>query len=64
MAGPTSQFTNQRISLPRKTMECLGENPLYKRIMQRLKVRWIGLKLNPSLLWGLQEVRNQAEEQK
>lgn len=32
--------------------------------MQRLKFNWIGLKLNPPLLLGLQEGRNEEEQRK
>lgn len=35
---------------------------LYKRIMQRIKIRWRGLKLIPPLLLGLQEGRDEVEE--
>jgi len=38
--------------------------PLYKRIMQRMQFKWIGLKLNPPLLLGLQEGREEAREEK
>lgn len=33
----------------------LERTPLYKRIMQRTNIKWIGLKLCPPLLLGLQE---------
>lgn len=38
--------------------------PLYKRIMQRMKIGWIGLKLSPPLLLGLQEGRDQTKKKK
>lgn len=45
----------------RNTLEI---TPLYKRAMQILKINYIGLKLNPPLLLGLQEGRNEEEEGK
>jgi len=42
----------------------LERKPLYKRIMQRMKIRCIGLKIIPPLLLGLQEGRDKAEEQR
>lgn len=38
--------------------------PLYKRVMKILKDNWIGLKLGPPLLLGLQEGRNEEEKRK
>ena len=42
----------------------LDRTPSYKRIMQRMKIRWIGCILNPPLLLGLQEGRYEAREKK
>lgn len=42
----------------------LERTPLYKRIMQRLTIKWIGLKFSPPLLLGLHEKRDQPKEQK
>lgn len=41
----------------------LEKTPLYKRIVQRLKVNWIGLNFIPPLLLGIQEKKQQIEEQ-
>lgn len=42
----------------------MERTPMYRRIMQRLKINWIGLKLSPPLLLGLQEGREEEEERK
>ena len=49
---------------PERLRNALERTLLYKRIMQRLKIKWIRLKLSHPLLLGLQEGRNQAKEQK
>ena len=35
---------------------------MYKQSMQSLKVKWIGLKLNPPLLLGMLQGRKEEEE--
>ena len=37
---------------------------MYKQLMQRLKVNWIGLKLSPPLLLGMLEGRKEEEEKR
>ena len=37
--------------------------PMYKCSMQRLKVKWISLKLSPPLLLGMLEGRREEEEE-
>lgn len=46
-------------SLDRLT-NALDGTPIYKGIVWRLKINWIGLKLNLPLLFGLQEIIDQA----
>ena len=35
---------------------------MYKRTMHKMKTKWIGLKLGPPLLLGLQEGRYETKE--
>lgn len=49
---------------PERSRNALERIPLYKRVMQILKVKWIGLKLSPPLLLDLKEGRNEEEERK
>jgi len=44
--------------------DALERTPFYKKAVQRLKINWIGLKLNPLLLLGILEGRNEEEERK
>ena len=38
--------------------------PFYERAMQRMKIQWLRLKLNPPLILGLHEGREKNEDQK
>ena len=49
---------------PQRLREALNMTPMYKQSMQRLKVNWIGLRLNPPLLLGMLEGRREEEERK
>jgi len=49
---------------PHRMREALNRTPMYKQVLQRLKVNWIGLRLSPPLLLGLLERRKQEEERK
>ena len=49
---------------PQRMREALNMTPMYKQTIQRLKVNWIGLRLNPPLLLGMLEGRKEEEERK
>lgn len=49
---------------PKRLMNALERTSLYKRIIQMLKINWIGLKLSPLMLLGIEERGDQVEEQK
>ena len=49
---------------PKRLREALKRTPMYKKSMQRLKVNWIGLKLNPPQLLGMLEGRKEEEEKR
>lgn len=49
---------------PNRLQVALAKTPIYKRIIQRLGVQWIGFRFNPTLLLGLQEHQCQYEESK
>lgn len=49
---------------PTRMREALAGVPLYKKAMQNLQARFIGLKLSPPLLLGLLEGRTKEEEHK
>ena len=42
----------------------LEREPLYNRVMQTMKIKWLGLKLSPSLLLGMGVGKYQAKEDK
>jgi len=42
---------------PQRVREALNMTPMYKQTILRLKVNWIGLRLNPTLLLGMLEGR-------
>jgi len=44
--------------------EALNRTPMHKQALERLKVNWIGLKLNPLFLLGMSEGRKEEEERK
>lgn len=47
-----------------RMMNAIERTPLYKNALQRLKINWIGLKLNPSLILGMLEGRKEDEKRK
>jgi len=49
---------------PQRLREALNRTPMYKKSMIRLKVNWIGLKLNPPLLLKMLEGRTKEEEKR
>ena len=49
---------------PEILRDALKMTPLYNRVMQRMKIQWLGLKLSPPLLLGLGEGKYQAKEKK
>ena len=49
---------------PKRMREALNITPMYKKALQRLKVNWIGLRLNPPLILGMFEERREEEERK
>lgn len=49
---------------PQRLREALNRTLMDKKSMQRLKVNWIGLKLNPPLLLGMLEGRKEEEEKR
>ena len=61
------------LPLSLRNLECHTSNrlratleraPLYKRAMQTMKIKWPGLKLSPPLMLGLNESKEQIEEDK
>ena len=42
----------------------LERTPLYKRAMQTMNIKWLGLKISPTLLVGLREGKDKNEEDK
>ena len=61
--GTTSLITSRIGSTySKKTGGALERAPLYKRAMQAKKIQWLGLKLNPPLLLGLND-ENETDAQ-
>jgi len=49
---------------PKRMRKPLNRTPMYKESIQRLKVNWFGLRLNPPLLLGMLKGRNEEEERR
>ena len=49
---------------PKRLRNALERTLLYKQVMQRLSINWIGLNPSPHLLLGLMEHRKEEEERK
>ena len=49
---------------PNRMKDALERVPMYKKTLQRLKVKWIGLKLSPPFILGMLEGRKEEEERK
>ena len=60
-ALPNNMNTKKYHSLDRLQVP-LSKSPLYKRIIQKLEVQWIGLRFNPNLFLGIQVRQSQEEE--
>ena len=61
--GMNTQHIKSSVSLTFSFSPSLTPTPRYKCSMQRLKVKWIGLKLSPPLILGMLEGRREEEEE-